>query len=105
METNDWIKQEEAKMEKVRNESRIAKNSGTLIGRLLSFQRYDGYACYQIEEKLTNGDFKLKHVDCMDGYQCSSIELLGRVVPKRLIDNYFENQKKTQEWYDKHTRN
>ena len=89
-----FLEQEEIKLNKIREQDRKARENGTLIGRLLSFQIYDGFARYQIEEELPNNEYKLKYIDFMDGYTEPVIEYMERIVPKKLIDNYFRVQEK-----------
>jgi len=69
-----------------------AKAKGTYIGRKMSYQAFDGYAYYIIKEELPSGDFVVDVLDVWDGYTCTPIEELGRLLPRRLVVEHFKRR-------------
>ena len=87
-DVDKYCREQDAIIDRARKESDRAVANGEVVGLLLSFQSCDGYAYYQVE-RVDGNDIYLRHIDVYDGYVSVPIEYMGRVVPRRLIDNYF----------------
>jgi len=76
---------------KAKESDEKARKSGLIVGRLMSLQRYDGYAHYVIESQ-DNKNYYLRHLNIYDGYTDTIIELFDRALPLSVVCRYFKER-------------